>query len=64
MAMRPTLEEFTQRVESAVLNALDDTMSNITGKPFNGWQDEDLKTFLPGIRDHAKNLYDKIKIDV
>lgn len=57
MNMRPNKQEFIDRIEHGVLNALDDTMNTIIREPFKGWQDQDLKDLLPGIRAHAEKLY-------
>lgn len=63
MTMRPSREAFVQRIESAVLNALDDTVSAIAKEEFSGWKDADVGVFIPGIRQHAHNLFDRIMLD-
>lgn len=56
---QPTFDEkqeaFIDKVESAILDTLDKVSP--TGK---GWEDKDLSTFLPTIRKHAEELFNRL----
>lgn len=61
--MTTTRQEFEERVERAVLNALDEVAENTFGQPRSGWTDTEIPALAPAIRNHAKRAFQRLTID-
>lgn len=57
-----TKEQFVEKMEWAVLNAMDGASTH-DGFQYRGWIDSELPKFLPQIRLHAETVFQRIEME-